>query len=588
MKIVFLLLSFFVLCNISAQSPYLLRNSVEHNIVDRFDILQLSDTFQATSLNNFDAKETYKIFKSIWLNQPLTEKDKYNVKSFFRQYVEFLPKDMEEPMEETGLFSKHKEDILHRKELTISDFERNPILKYFYRTEGHLLSVSTPSFQLYLNPVIHFQYSNEKDNQNIIFQNTRGAEVKGYIDKKVYFFAQILENQRSFPSYVDASIDKYKALPGQGFSKSFQSSIISNLKGYDYFNARTYIGFVPTKSIQLELGHGNHFIGNGIRSMLLSDFSNPYFYLKMNTRIWKFHYQNLFSEMSPISTLIYRGGDKLLPKKYTATHYLTFRPNNHFEIGLFETVIFARENHFEFQYLNPIILYRAVEHSLGSPDNVMLGLNVKWNFLKKFSVYGQLLVDEFKADEVFKKTGWWANKFGSQLGVKYMNAFGIDQLDIQVELNSARPYTYTHRDTLPGFLDYSVANYTNHNQPLAHPLGANFKEFVGVIRFKPTDRIFLQSRFLHSVVGVDKDGLNWGQNILIPNDNRPMDFDNYIGQGLKTSIFQTSLDASYAFYHQCYIDTKVQFRQTNDINETKLFIFSLGLRINMQDIPIDY
>lgn len=31
--------------NTYAQSPYILRNSVEHHILDRIEILQLSDTF---------------------------------------------------------------------------------------------------------------------------------------------------------------------------------------------------------------------------------------------------------------------------------------------------------------------------------------------------------------------------------------------------------------------------------------------------------------------------------------------------------------------------------------------------------------
>src|SRR5690606_10862775 len=103
-------------------------------------------------------------------------------------------------------------------------------------------------------------------------------------------------------------------IPGQGFAKSYNSNIIDRLSGYDYFFARTYIGFKPVKSIQVELGHCNHFIGNGMRSLLLSDFIVPYFYLKLNTSIWKFHYQNIFQELSTISTLVPRRGASLIPK----------------------------------------------------------------------------------------------------------------------------------------------------------------------------------------------------------------------------------------------------------------------------------
>lgn len=586
---IFLSFLYFIICVVSvhSQSPYVLRNSVEHTIFDRIEILNLSDTFLVSSMNNIDARTGSDILLNVWNKQNFSEKEKYNLEHFFQQYVEFLPEKTARDTQNSNLFFRtHEEEV--SKEMFKNYFDRKPILKYFYKTRAHFLHFETPSFKLYINPVIQINFTEESQNKNIVFQNTRGAEIKGYIEDKVYFYAQILENQRSFPSYVNASIDKYKAIPGQGFSKGFQSSVINNLNGYDYFNARSYIGFNPIKSIQLELGHGNHFIGNGFRSLLLSDFSHPYFYLKMNTRIWKFHYQNLFNELSPISTLISRGGDSLLPKKYTATHYLAFKPNHHFEIGLFETVIFARENHFEFQYLNPIILYRAVEHFLGSPDNVMLGLNVKWNFLNKFSLYGQVIVDEFKTNEVFNNTGWWANKFGGQLGLKYLNVFGIDQLDLQLEYNAVRPYTYTHRDTLPGFSYYSVANYSNHNQPLAHPLGANFREMIAAIRYKPLNKLYLQARLIRTVFGDDINGQNFGQNILIAYDNRPNEYGNFIGQGLKTTILNTNLDVSYAFYHNCFIDARYQFRKTLSSNDIQTSLFTIGFRINMQDIPIDY
>lgn len=63
-----------------------------------------------------------------------------------------------------------------------------------------------------------------------------------------------------------------------------------------------------------------------------------------------------------------------------------------------------RKSFFELQYLNPVILYRAVEHFLDSPDNVILGTNVKWNPIKGISLYGQFVMDEFKLSEVKKQS----------------------------------------------------------------------------------------------------------------------------------------------------------------------------------------
>jgi hypothetical protein len=88
-------------------------------------------------------------------------------------------------------------------------------------------------------------------------------------------------------------------------------------------------------------------------------------------------------------------GDVLIPKKYFAAHYLSFAINKNWHAGFFETVVFSRRNQFEFQYLNPVILYRTVEGALGSPDNVLIGFNVSGNLFKKVQLYGQLLLDEF-------------------------------------------------------------------------------------------------------------------------------------------------------------------------------------------------
>ena len=52
-----------------------------------------------------------------------------------------------------------------------------------------------------------------------------------------------------------------------------------------------------------------------------------------------------------------------------------------------------------------------------------------------------------------------------KLGLKYIDVLGIDNLDYQVEWNTARPYTYSH---------YDDANYTHYNQALAHPVGSKF------------------------------------------------------------------------------------------------------------------
>ncbi|MBK8626174.1 MAG: hypothetical protein IPN86_11580 [Saprospiraceae bacterium] len=336
----FYLCLFFTLlmtAHLFAQSPYILRGDQAYHTYDRVDILRLSDTTLINSVNNYNRKMTMDFFKDTWNGEILTAKDRYDLLHIYSDNYEFLG------VEDSVNVSEGQNDIIFRggvnelpinqQKISKSTFAQKPILKYFYKTPANFLQLHTPSFELIVNPVVQLSYYNQVNNENIVFQNIRGVEARAYIDNKVYFYTHLLETQRSYLDYTEEWINKYRTIPGQGFWKNYISGVIPNLNGYDYFNAKAYVGFHPVKSINIEFGHGNHFIGNGYRSLLLSDFSHNYFYLKFNTRIWKFHYQNIFAEMAPTSTLL-NLNDVLLPKKYTATHYLAFKPNNKFEIGI--------------------------------------------------------------------------------------------------------------------------------------------------------------------------------------------------------------------------------------------------------------
>ena len=93
-----------------------------------------------------------------------------------------------------------------------------------------------------------------------------------------------------------------------------------------------------------------------------------------------------------------------------------------------------------------------------------------------------------------------------QLGGKYVDAFNIKNLDLQFETNRARPYTYSHYD--------SIANYTHYNQPLAHPLGANFQEFIGIVKYQPAPKWYINARAIYYYQGLDSAGRKfWKQSI---------------------------------------------------------------------------
>ena len=454
---------------------------------------------------------------------------------------------------------------------------KKPILKIFYRTPANFYEIDRPFFHLRVNPIVNFYggKTNERGS-DLLFLNQRGFRIRGGIDDRIFFYTDLIETQARFPDYVRERSERDNAVPGAGFFKPYRSSIFDINDGYDFLQAQGYFGFNITKHVGMQLGHGRHFIGNGYRSLFLSDFSPNYFYLKLNWRVWRFHLQNIFAEVA-LQGAGDDVGDLLIPKKYFAAHYLSFAATPKLTVGFFESVVFSRNNQFELQYLNPVILYRTVEQLVGSPDNVLLGFEFKWNLLERTQLYGQVIFDEFKFDELFlSDRKWWGNKYGIQAGVKYVNVFGIDHLDAQAEFNLVRPYTYSHRD--------SSATYSNYNQPLAHPLGANFKEYILRLRYQATPKLLFKARAIRANTGEDVDGINYGYNVLEPTGNNKIEEGVVIGQGVRTEINLFGLEASYAFWHNMELTLEYFFRdKQSEIPERRLRTSYIGggLRINI-------
>ncbi|MCB0534968.1 MAG: hypothetical protein H6574_00185 [Lewinellaceae bacterium] len=462
---------------------------------------------------------------------------------------------------------------------------QKPLFGIFFRTPANLFEVNTPDFHLRVNPMLNLALGPEQDNASLIFLNQRGLEVRGDLDGRVYFYTNILETQARFPNFVNKWIENYQSVPGAGFYKKYNSSVFQVDNGYDFNLANAYIGARITKHIDIQLGHGQHQIGNGYRSLFLSDVGNFTYFLKFNTRVWRLHYQNLFLELSPISTAVPRPPNTLLPKKYIAAHYLNFQATPNLAFGFFEATVFNRSRQFELQYLNPVILYRTVEGMIGSPDNVLIGFDGRWNFLHRFQVYGQVLIDEFLLSALFKpeEKGWWGNKFGWQAGIKYINAFNLDHLDIQLEYNTVRPYTYSSFD--------SLNSYTHYNQPLAHPLWANFKEFVGIVRYQPHPRWYFSARFLHAQTGENPEFENLGANPLLGNSSRKEDYGNVTGQGIQATINLVGLDARWQLWHNLYVETQLLFRRKDSADNTRDLdtrYLTLGIRWNVWNRNRDF
>jgi hypothetical protein len=466
-------------------------------------------------------------------------------------------------------------EYLHTKD-SVKNLSKKPIFRHLYKNKSDMYFVESDDFDIHVSPVLNIGFGSNSAHGNLksksTFINSRGIEIRGNINKKLGFYTMVTDNQGSSPNFMVNFYKTYLGYPYQSLVKIKNDDY--NLLQGDYFTAIGYFAFKPIKNLTVAFGHNKNFVGSGIRSIVLSDFSAPYLQLKTDLRIGKLQYLSILGQMTNLQVENPPFSQITNAPKYMAFHHLNINLTKTLNIGLFESVMYGpRKTGFELNYLNPVIFYRFVEGYLGSSDNAMVGADFKLNLFKTFTAYGQYFLDEYNSKE-FKKDGWWSKKYAWQLGAKYFDVFKIKNLDFQYELNRARPYMYSH------FTDYT--NYVNYNLPMAHPLGANFKENIVSVKYQPHAKVFLSFLAMSALKGEDKDSSNYGGNIKLNNRiGRISDYDNYIGQGFENRIKNTEMVASLMIKHNLFIDFMYQRRKDSYYEDETESIFSFGLRWNM-------
>lgn len=446
-----------------------------------------------------------------------------------------------------------------------------------------------------LNPIVDLQLGRSAATvDENTFINTRGLQFNGGLGKGLNFTTTLYESQGRFADYFNSYAESIKPaggnpaiIPGIGIAKEFKTD------AYDFPMAEANLSYTPSKFINLNLGYGKNFIGDGYRSLLLSDGASPHPYFKMNTTFWKIKYTNLYTWLKDVRPEVTE--DRTYATKFTASHYLSLNITNRWNLGFFESVVWTNRNNrgFDMSFANPIIFYRTVEFtSSARSGNALLGLTSKYKISNQINVYGQFLLDEFSLDDVKEGNKSWKNKFGYQLGAKYYNAFNIKNLLLQVEYNHVRPYVYAHSE--------AITNYGHNNQSLGHQWGGNFREFIAIARYHK-GRYFADAKVTFGTRGLDFnnsiDNFNYGSNIYLSyNDNRPFDTGVTLGQGNKTTLFIGDFQAGYLinpstnmklYASLIYRDFNPTLETATALKETTTW-FSVGLRCDIFNWYFDY
>ena len=438
---------------------------------------------------------------------------------------------------------------------------KRPWFHTFYKKQYDFVHIKTKDFFVVLNPIIYglttIQHNDPaiKNEPSRIFSNSHDFEIRGWLGKKLGFYTALTDNQEKLPSYVGISANRqHQYVPGADY---YIPPSNRNAGNYDYFLASGYVDFAAIKDhLNITFGQSKHFVGDGISSLFLTDYSASTPFLQARARVWKLNYEVMYLELTQQydKTL----GDALTNHKFMTMHYITLNASRWLNLGFFESVVFDRPNVYEVSYLNPVILTLATNRYNGQGDKAVLGFTAKAIVAKHLQFYGQLMFNEFNVSQLTSNKGWYGNKYGIQMGGKYFDAFGISNLDLQGEIDAVRPYTYTAKDTL--------ANYTNYNQPLADPLGSGFIKTMGIARYQAGKNVTFTLKAMYYIQGLDTGGVNLGNNIFNPYSTAPKGSGTYgvnMINGPHGTCQSVSLNISYQIARNFFIDAGGNYRKYN-------------------------
>ena len=465
--------------------------------------------------------------------------------------------------------------LLNNAEYVTRETPPSGFLNTFYNNPANFLEVNKEKFFLAFNPIVAGSAGFQSEGDESVFHTAAGASFRTLINNNLGFYASVTRNIEGPPDFARDRFNAFNGVPG---ANKYGLTTDGN---FDYWDVRAGVTFKALRFFDFQIAYDKNFIGNGYRSLYLSDFGSNYIFGKVNTRVWKFRYQHLYATLVPqFSGRRYTN----VPygRKVVSVHHLNINATKWLNVAFFQALTISSRK--DWQFMIPIIYYPVARINNSRPDNDLTGFEFKANVARRAQVYGQVLFDNFKLKEISKGDGWWNNRFGFQAGLKYINVFGVDNLDMQLELNLIRPYTYATED--------SLGNYTHFNNVLAHPLGANFSENIAILRYQPFRRLNTSLRFIAWKQGVDSSFMNFGGNIFKSTNSRPAEYGFGIPTGVNATGSNLQVAASFELFQNIFIDATFLLRkltfERKYFPDSETTLGTIGLRMNMFRKEYDY
>lgn len=447
--------------------------------------------------------------------------------------------------------------------------------------EENLIDIEHKKFRAVADPLIDFRAGKENPDtaSRLLFQNTRGIRIAGNIGEKFSFETRFYENQARFPDYFEDYIrsrgEKYPkkkgyqttnaVVPGEGRTKPYK------IDGFDYASAMGYFTFQPVKPWTISFGHDMHFIGNGYRSLFLSDnsFYGPFIRSDLSFVNNRLRITNIYQGLQNLYRLKeFNTPESTYEKKWGTFHYVDFAITPWLSIGAFEGIVWNRSDSlttkpFPYQSLIPVPYVNTAINGMDDENNAIIGLNLQIIPWRKFILYGQLMFDDFKS-----------KKYGFQIGMKYFDVFKVKNLFIGLEYNNLTKGTYAQKD--------NRNSYSHFNMSLAHSKGSGFQEVILQTRYHYY-RVFANYRMnLYLTQDADTNGVATTDIFNVQDQLEP---------GEKGMVLNHSLELGYRFNRannfQFYMGFTHRLETFEKSIHPETFYFFVGIRTRFKNFYDD-
>lgn len=350
----------------------------------------------------------------------------------------------------------------------------------------HLFEIHTGEFHLQGDAAFNLEGSPRTDDQGRrMFTNTRGYNFNGFIGKRIFFQTSFYETQSIFPNYMDSVVyargdfntpadPERGAVPGFGRWKNNNTSTSYD---YDYTLATGTFGVMLNENSFVQFGHDKQFVGHGYRSMLLSDATSPYPFLRGQFSFWKnrITYTTTYAVLQSLDRIVNAPGAAKEPpfnRLGARFSYLSFQPAPWMSLGFFDGTTWTWRRNSSPQSIEYYSPHAFIYTGTGIRNHIV-GMNGQATLFGIIQGYGQYAMNTRGRGQA------------AQVGAKIFGP--LRNMQIIVEYNRVGQNFYYYADDSTGtiFIEEPLQSgtsplnyYQNNDLMLGHPFGVAMEEFI--------------------------------------------------------------------------------------------------------------